>query len=218
MRSNFDAQLKELNLEMLKMAGEVENIINMTTNALVKSNKVLAREAVEYDEQINELERKIERSCLKLLLQQQPVATDLRKISSALKMITDMERIGDQAADISELTLRLEGEHDEESLKLVSHMCEETTRMVTMSINAYVSNDSQLAQDVIDSDDIVDDLFNKTKDSLIQLISENKEVGEQAIDMLMIAKYFERIGDHAVNIAEWVLFSITGYHKNEQIM
>lgn len=218
MRSNFDTQLKELNLEMLKMAGEVENIINMTTTALVKNNKTLAQEAVEYDYQINDIERQIERRCLKLLLQQQPVATDLRRISAALKMITDMERIGDQAADISELTLRLEGQHDTENLKLVVQMCDETTRMVTMAINAYVSNDSTLAQKVIDLDDIVDDLFNKTKDRLIELISSHREIGEHAIDMLMIAKYFERIGDHAVNIAEWVLFSITGYHKNEQIM
>lgn len=218
MRSNFDTQLKELNLEMLKMAGEVENIINMTTTALVKNNKTLAQEAVEYDYQINDIERQIERRCLKLLLQQQPVATDLRRISAALKMITDMERIGDQAADISELTLRLEGQHDTENLKLVIQMCDETTRMVTMAINAYVSNDSTLAQKVIDLDDIVDDLFNKTKDRLIELISSHREIGEHAIDMLMIAKYFERIGDHAVNIAEWVHFSITGYHKNEQIM
>lgn len=218
MRTQFDAQLKELNLDMLKMAGEVENIINMSTSALMDGDKNLAKEAVLYDYQINDLERQIERRCLKLLLQQQPVASDLRRISSALKMITDMERIGDQAADIAELSLRLEQGHEEEKLTHIVKMAGDTTRMVTEAINAYVSGDTALAQKVIDDDDGVDELFNLVKDDLIEMISQNREVGEQAIDLLMIAKYFERIGDHAVNIAEWVVFSITGVHKNSKIM
>lgn len=218
MRTQFDAQLKELNLDMLKMAGEVENIINMSTSALMDGDKNLAKEAVLYDYQINDLERQIERRCLKLLLQQQPVASDLRRISSALKMITDMERIGDQAADIAELSLRLEEGREEEKLTHIVKMAADTTRMVTEAINAYVSGDTALAQKVIDDDDGVDELFNLVKDDLIEMISQNREVGEQAIDLLMIAKYFERIGDHAVNIAEWVVFSITGVHKNSKIM
>lgn len=218
MRSNFDAQLKELNLDMLKMAGEVENIINMSMRAFLKGEHDVARETIEYDYQINEIERQIERRCLKLLLQQQPVATDLRRISSALKMITDMERIGDQAADIAQLSLRFENGMVPQKLNHIVSMASETSKMVTDAINAYVSSDTSLAEKVITDDDRVDELFNEVKDDLIEFIRNNIEVGEQAIDLLMVAKYFERIGDHAVNIAEWVVFSITGIHKNSKIM
>ena len=218
MRTNFDAQLKELNLDMLKMAGEVENIINMSMTAFLKAEHEVAKETIEYDYQINEIERQIERRCLKLLLQQQPVATDLRRISSALKMITDMERIGDQAADIAQLSLRFEGGMVPKNLNHIVAMASETAKMVTDAINAYVSSDTSLAEKVIADDDRVDELFNEVKDDLIDFIRNNIEVGEQAIDLLMVAKYFERIGDHAVNIAEWVVFSITGVHKNAKIM
>lgn len=218
MRNSFDMQLKELNLDMLKMAGEVENIINMAISAFVNCDSALAGEAVDYDNRINELERKIESLCLKLLLRQQPVAGDLRRISSALKMITDMERIGDQAADISELSLRLDKDCDKDNFRNIVLMADETSKMVTDAINAYVSGDEAMANKVIESDDRVDSLFNIVKDEMIELAAQNKQLGEQAVDLLMIAKYFERIGDHAVNIAEWVLFSITGIHKNQKIM
>ncbi|MFT3951026.1 MAG: phosphate signaling complex protein PhoU [Oscillospiraceae bacterium] len=218
MRSNFELQLKQLNLEMLKMAGEVEEIIGMAIKALIDNDPELAGDTIAYDYQVNESERRIESICLNLLLRQQPVAGDLRKISSALKMITDMERIGDQAADISELVLRLAGEEYTANLAHIRRMAEETRKMVTRAINAYVSADAATAREVIASDDIVDELFNREKAALIKLISEQRDAGEQAIDLFMAAKYFERIGDHAVNIAEWVLFSITGVHKNEKII
>ncbi len=217
MRTNFEHQLRELNLEMLKMAGEVEEIINMAIKALIEKDITLAQKAIAYDYQINESESRIERLCLKLLLQQQPVAGDLRKISSALKMITDMERIGDQAADIAELIIRLAPQEYTSNLTHIRAMAEETKNMVTNSINAYVNLETATAEQVIESDDVVDALFNREKQSLIDLISQNSDIGEQAIDLFMIAKYFERIGDHAVNIAEWVVFSITGVHKNEKI-
>ena len=158
------------------------------------------------------MEREIESICLKLLLQQQPVAKDLRVISAALKMITDMERIGDQAEDIAEIIPFLKGKTGAEfdDFKL---MAEATCKMVTDSIDAYVRQDVKLAKSVLEHDDIVDDAFRKMKDTLIKMIADNNADGEYAIDLLMIAKYFERIGDHATNIAEWVEFSVTGVHK-----
>ena len=160
------------------------------------------------------MEREIESICLKLLLQQQPVAKDLRVISAALKMITDMERIGDQAEDIAEIIPFLDGKTGAEfaDFKL---MAEETCKMVTDSIDAYVKQDLELAKAVSEHDDIVDEAFGRMKDMLIKMISENNTDGEYAVDLLMIAKYFERIGDHATNIAEWVEFSVTGVHKGE---
>ena len=218
MRNHFDIQLQELNLDLIKMGGAIEEAIIKAVDALVKCDVALAKEAIEYDVVIDDMERGIERRCLKLLLQQQPVATDLRKISSALKMITDMERIGDHAADISELTQRLSNENYSYELKHIPQMADATIKMVKDAIDAYVNNDKELATAVIKDDDIVDDLFNIVKNNLIELIGENKAYGEQAIDLMMVAKYFERIGDHAVNIAEWVIFSITGIHKNSPII
>lgn len=218
MRNHFDIQLQELNLKLIKMGGAIEEAIVKAVDALIKKDVELAMEAILFDDVIDEMERSIERHCLKLLLQQQPVASDLRKISAALKMITDMERIGDQAADISEITKRIYKQEYIKELIHIPQMAEATIKMVKDSINAYVNNDQTLALAVIQDDDIVDDLFNSIKDDLIILISENVNVGEQAIDLLMISKYFERIGDHAVNIAEWVIFSITGTHKNSQII
>ena len=218
MRSHFDTQLEELNIDLIKMGGAIEQAIIKAVEALVKRDAVLAQEAIEFDTVIDDMERVIERRCLKLLLQQQPVASDLRKISSALKMITDMERIGDQAADISEITIRLAKEDYTYELKHVPQMADATIKMVKDSIDAYVNSDKKQAQAVIESDDIVDDLFNLIKNNLIELISQNTAYGEQAIDLMMVAKYFERIGDHAVNIAEWVIFSVTGIHKNYPIL
>lgn len=218
MRNHFDTQLQQLNLDLIKMGGAIEEAIEKAVEALVKRDLKLAQEAVDFDSVIDDMERGIERRCLKLLLQQQPVASDLRKISSALKMITDMERIGDQAADISEITQRMFRENYAYELKHIPQMAEATIKMVKNSIDAYVNNDLDLANAVIKEDDTVDALFNVVKNNLIKQIGENKDYGEEAIDLMMVAKYFERIGDHAVNIAEWVIFSITGVHKNSPIL
>lgn len=216
MRNRFDRELELLNTELIEMGLLIEHAIEKAVEALIKKDEVLAREAIKFDEIIDEKEKDIERLCLKLLLQQQPVATDLRLISTALKMITDMERIGDHASDISEITLRFIDKEYIKKLEHVHQMAKATIKMVKDSIDAFVARDLVLAYAVEDYDDVVDDLFNTVKNELIDLIREDVNNGEQAIDFLMIAKYFERIGDHAVNIAEWVAFSITGKHKNER--
>ncbi len=215
MRNKFDEQLELLNEELIKMGALCERAIAYAAKALMNGDAPLARKAIAADEEIDQKEREVEGLCLKLLLQQQPVARDLRQISSALKMITDMERIGDQASDIAEIATLENLEVSGNSLH-VGEMANATIKMVTDSIDAYVKRDLQLARKVIESDDIVDALFNQVKAELIALISEDAKNGEYAVDLLMIAKYFERIGDHATNIAEWVEFSITGYHKGEQ--
>lgn len=218
MRSRFDRELDSLNNELIEMGALVENAIENATLALLNRDGERARAAIQYDMPVDEKEKDIERRCLKLLLQQQPVATDLRLISTALKMITDMERIGDQAADISEITLRLLNEQDLKHLEHIQQMAQATIRMVRESIDAFVNRDLALAQAVENYDDVVDDLFSHVKNDLIDLIRADAAYGEQAVDLLMIAKYFERIGDHATNIAEWVEFSLTGKHKNERIL
>lgn len=218
MRNHFDTQLKELNIDLIKMGGAIEEAITKAVDALMQRDCRLAEEAIQFDIEIDNMERDIERRCLKLLLQQQPVATDLRRISSALKMITDMERIGDHAADISEITKRIAKDDYSHELKHIPLMAKTTVGMVKEAIDAYVDFDSEKAQRVIASDDTVDEMFNTEKEALISLIAENPAAGEQALDLMMITKYFERIGDHAVNIAEWVIFSVTGYHKDANIM
>ncbi len=215
MRTKFDVQLDQLNTELIEMGARVEKAISMANEALLEQNAAKAKQVMEKDEKIDRMERSIERMCLMLLLQQQPVARDLRLISSALKMITDMERIGDQAADISELTIELSHEPYIKELITIPQMSEVTTNMVKKSIDAYVNKDLDLAREVIKEDDVVDSLFIEVKDDLIKLIANDVNVGTQALDLLMVAKYFERIGDHAVNIAEWVEFSITGEHKSD---
>lgn len=218
MRNRFDRELDSLNNELIEMGALVENAIENATQALINRDGERARAAIQYDMPVDEKEKDIERRCLRLLLQQQPVATDLRLISTALKMITDMERIGDQAADISEITLRLLNEQDLKHLEHIQQMAQATIRMVRESIDAFVNRDLALAQAVEAYDDVVDDLFTHVKNDLIELIRADANYGEQAVDLLMIAKYFERIGDHATNIAEWVEFSLTGKHKNERIL
>lgn len=213
MRSRFDKELESLNDEIIEMGNIIESSIETAVSALIDQNVELAKRVVEGDKEVNDIEKDIERKCLKLLLQQQPVASDLRKISSALKMITDMERIGDQAADISEITIRLAEEKYIKSIDHIPQMAAATIKMVRGSIDAYVNKDLELLLSVIQYDDIVDELFNVVKNEVIQLIRDEKQ-GEQAIDFLLIAKYFERIGDHAQNIAEWVYFSIVGEHYN----
>lgn len=218
MRTRFDEQLNEMNNSLIQMGALIENAIALATKALVEQNVVLAKEAIGCDNEINEMEKNIESQCLKLILHQQPIASDLRLISTVLKMITDMERIGDHATDISEITLILSEAVYIKKLEHIPQMAQATMKMVSESIDAYVNKDIDLANAVIAHDDVVDNLFSTVKKDLISLIHADVKNGEQAMDLLMIAKYFERIGDHAVNIAEWVIFSITGEHKNQRII
>lgn len=216
MRNRFDRQLVQLNNELIEMGGMIEKAISDTVKALVNQDIELASNVIEYDEEIDHQEREIEQLCLKLLLQQQPVAKDLRLISAALKMITDMERIGDHATDISEITIELSRESYIKKLDHIQQMAKETMVMLVQSVEAFVNKDMDKARTVIVHDDVVDDLFNKVKAELIAMIHEDVNAGEQASDLLMAAKYFERIGDHATNISEWVIFSITGQHPDDK--
>lgn len=211
-QSRFEKQLNTLNQQMVQMGSMVEQSIEMAVSALVTKDSEKAHNVIEYAADVSNQERQIEGMCMKLLLCQQPVASDLRMISSALKMITDMERIAVQSAEISELTIRMEETPYIKKLEHVQQMAKETILMVVKSIDAFVNKDLELAQEVISMDDVVDDLFIKIKQELIGLIKQDASNGEQATDLLMIGKYFERIGDHAVNIAQWVTFSITGEH------
>ena len=212
MRNRFDRQLEQLNNELINMGSLIEEAIEMAITALMKQDAKKAKEIVDFDEEIDEKEREIESLCLKLLLQQQPVAKDLRQISAALKMITDMERIGDHAADISEMTILMAGTPYIRNIEHLQTMAKEAMVMLVKSIEAYVEKDLAKAEKVIESDDVIDDLFDQIKAELIDAIHQNPEKGEQAADLLMVSKYLERIGDHATNIAEWVIFSITGNH------
>ncbi len=216
MRNRFDKQLEELGIELTRMGARIEDAIRFATRALTERDASAAGLAIEADSEIDELEKDIEQRCFKLLLHEQPVASDLRLVSAALKMITDMERIGDQAADITELAMAMAGRRQAENLDLVPKMAEATIKMVTGSVEAFVRKDKELAVSVCESDDVVDGLFNRVKDDIVGMIRENAALSEQAIDLLMVAKYFERIGDHAVNIAGWVIFSITGKHGKEK--
>lgn len=212
-RNRFDEQLHTLNHELLEMGALIERAIRSATAALVKQDVEAALQAIAADKEVDQAERDIESLCLKLLLQQQPVARDLRLISSALKMITDMERIGDQASDIAELVIYLSKEPYIKELTHLPQMAEHAIRMVTGALDAYVRKDVVLAQEVMAMDDTIDALFVTVKDELIALIRSDAAAGSQAIDLLMIAKYYERIGDHAQNIAEWVEYALTGRHK-----
>ena len=213
MRNRFDEQLHTLNHELLEMGALIERAIRSATDALVKQDVEAALQAIAADKEVNQAERDIESLCMKLLLQQQPVARDLRLISSALKMITDMERIGDQASDIAELVIYLSKEPYIKELTHLPQMAENAIRMVSGALDAYVRKDVVLAQEVMGMDDAIDALFVTVKDELIALIRHDAAAGSQAIDLLMIAKYYERIGDHAQNIAEWVEYALTGRHK-----
>ena len=208
MRKRFDEQLEELNKEMQEMGNMVEDSIQKAIEALLKQDEQLAQSVMEADALVDQKQKEIESICFTLLMQQQPVASDLRVISAALKMVTDMERIGDHAADISEMTLHLAHEPYIKNLDHIRQMASETMWMLILSIEAYVEKDVKKANGVIAHDDVVDKLFAETKTDLIELIHKDKNNGEQATDLLMVAKYFERIGDHATNLAEWVIFSI----------
>ena len=218
MRSKFDEQLALLNNGLIEMGAAVEQAIMSAIHALDEQDVALAQKVISSDDEIDNKEKEIESLCLKILLQQQPVAKDLRLVSAALKMVTDIERIGDHASDISEITLLLANNRYIKKLEHITQMAEETVKMVNRSIDAFVRKDEALAKEVIAYDDVIDNLFDKVKGDLIELIKENAENGDEAIDLIMIAKYFERIGDHATNVAEWVIFSLTGSHKSDQIM
>ena len=214
MRNRFDMQLDQLSELLISMGNLCEKAITNATEALKNGDLELARLVIKEDEEIDQIEKEIESLCLKLLLQQQPVARDLRQISAALKMITDMERIGDQTSDIAEIIISA-GMSEVSDLKEIAKMAEATSKMVRESVLAYVNKDLALARRVMSADEEVDRLFDQMKKKLVDIIARDRgNAGEKAIDIMMITKYLERIGDHATNIAEWVEFSITGVHKD----
>lgn len=213
MRNRFEEQLHQLNMELITMGALCEEAINSSVKYLIENDSSMKENVYETEKQINRKERDIENLCMKLLMQQQPVASDLRAISSALKMISDMERIGDQALDIAEIVEYVEGSGLQSEIH-IADMAKATITMVTDSIESFVKKDRDLARSVIEHDNIVDELFVKVKGELIQAVQAPSGDTEALVDLLMIAKYFERIGDHAENIAEWVIYSITGKHTD----
>ena len=214
MRTRFDEQLANLDHSLIQMGSICEEAIALAAKALSTGESELAHRVEPLAEDLDQMERSVEDLCLKMLLQQQPVASDLRHISAALKMITDMERIGDQAEDIAEIVTVMNHGIDYD-FSVISEMARAAISMVTGSVDAFVHQDIEQAQDVVDSDDVVDDYFMRVKSSLVDMITRRPEDSLDALDLLMIAKYLERIGDHAVNVAEWVMFSVTGLHKGE---
>ena len=208
MRSKFDEQLLELNEEMIEMGRKIVQSISKAIEALSNKDTVLAKKIMEDDIEIDRLQKKIENNCFNLLIQQQPVARDLRTVTAAMKMVTDMERIGDHAADISEMTVLMGDNNEIEEFKHIKTMASETMLMLNHSIEAYVEKDEGKAIAVIKHDDIVDDLFCAPRGTIKETTRHNRKDGEEAADLLMVAKYFERIGDHATNIAEWVIYSL----------
>ena len=218
MANHFERQLEELHVQLITLGSLCEKAITFSAKAIQSQGgekEGLVRQVFETDKEIDAKEREIENLCLSLLLHQHPVARDLREISAALKMVSDMERIGDQAADIADLALYTEN-HTEILTDDIAKMADATVRMVTESIDAFVKSDLELSRTVIDSDDEVDQAFNATKEKLADLIFGDRMNAKTGLDLLMTAKYFERIGDHAVNIAEWVEYSITGVHRNNE--
>lgn len=215
MRDFFQEQLNELNRELTRMGAACEEIIALASDALTDWDEELVKKVNTIGAQIDESERTIESICLKLLLRQQPVARDLRQISAAMKMITDMERIGDQAEDIVEIVPYMTA-HPDEKFPKIREMAKAAQAMVTEAVDAYVKQDLDMARKVMAHDDVVDNYFSQVKSGIIDIIAAEPAHGEYALDLLMIAKYFERIGDHCTNIAEWVEFSVTGIHEDCQ--
>ena len=213
MRNKFDEQLEKLHVELIQMGAACEDPISAAAEALLKGDTALADVAEEAEKDIDQREREVENLCLKLLLQQQPVARDLREISAALKMISDLERIGDQAADIAELTSYVRVP-DGSGVLHIADMTRAVIGMVTDSVDSFVKKDLELARSVCAADDRVDELFDQVKQELIDMIASDAAWGQQGLDLLMVAKYLERIGDHATNVAEWVEYSITGVHPS----
>lgn len=209
MREYFDKELTQLNDSLIEMGSLVEQAIKNTMKMIIDGEDLLDT-ARKYETRINEAEKSIQSQCLHLLLHQAPVAHDLRYVSAALKMITDLERIGDQAIDIAEMAVYMKDQKEVFNLTHIAEMADNASTMVTEAIDAFVKSDIELAKKVSRQDDVVDKLFNCSKNETVELIHKNKELGSEALDIVMIAKYLERIADHAVNIAEWVAFSITG--------
>lgn len=218
LRPTFENELEKLNVELIKMGALIEQAIEDVVSAFKNQDYSLAKEIVGKDRYIDEIEKNIESVCLSLILRQQPVAKDLRQVSSALKMVTDMERIGDQAADIAELILRIKGEHIFEIVKHIPEMATVSKQMVHDAVTAFINSDLEFAYEVIKRDDIVDGLFNCVKNEVTEILKASSDNSDLGVDFLMIAKYFERIADHAVNICEWVEFNKTGEYKNSRIM
>ena len=210
MREYFDIELANLNNQLIGMGTLVEGAIKNAVEIIANNSSELLEKAREQEELINTSERKIQNHCIRLLLHQAPVANDLREVSSALKMITDLERIGDQAIDIAEVSQYIKSRNNVINVTHIDEMASQASKMVTLAIDAFVKKDFDLAKKVSESDDVIDELFDKVKEETVEIIQRDKALGEEAIDLMMIAKYLERIGDHAVNIAEWVAFSITG--------
>ena len=217
MRSKFDEQLLELNKEMIEMGNKIILSIKNAIEALVARDENMAKAIMESDAVVDHLQRKIEGICFNLLIQQQPVARDLRTVTAAMKMVTDMERIGDHAADISEMTILMGQNSQIDKFEHISQMATETMIMLNHSIEAYVEKNVIKAKEVIEHDDIVDNLFVEAKKDVIELILNSPSEGEGATDILMIAKYFERIGDHATNIAEWVIYSLKQKEDEDEV-
>ncbi len=213
MRTKFDFQLNKLNDEMIRMGTAIEKNIELAVEALVKLNVDVAKQVMVNDDMIDQMQRDIESICFNLLIQQQPVARDLRTITAAMKMVTDMERIGDHAADISELTLLIAKQGSIIKIDTIIEMASEAMEMLIKSVDAYTQRKADIAYWVINRDDVVDNLFIKIKDELIEMIRKDDNRGELEVDLLMIAKYLERIADHATNIAEWVLYSLDNRTK-----
>lgn len=216
MRKQLDEQLESLNVELIKMGALCEDAIAIVMKAMLENENKLIEKVFAVDSEIDRLDKDIEHLCMKLLLQQQPVASDLRQISSAMKMISDMERIGDQAADIAEIVPYVIG-NDTTSETHLGNMAKEVIRMTNESIDSFVKKDLALAKKVIEDDDIVDKYFSEIKMELISLVKDDSANGEYYMDLLMISKYLERIGDHATNIAEWVEYTITGHHESREL-
>ena len=217
MRNKFDEQLLELNKEMIEMGNKIILSIKNAIEALVARDENMAKAIMESDAEVDHLQKKMEGICFNLLIQQQPVARDLRTVTAAMKMVTDMERIGDHAADISEMTILMGQNSQIDKFEHISQMATETMIMLNHSIEAYVEKNVIKAKEVIEHDDIVDDLFVEAKKDVIELILNSPSEGEGATDILMIAKYFERIGDHATNIAEWVIYSLKQKEDEDEV-
>lgn len=214
MRKQYDLELDELNTQLIKMAATVEQAVADAMTALKNRDKALAISVSNNDRDVDRMERQIEDMCLMLLLKQQPVAGDLRFISAALKIITDLERIGDHAQDICEISLTMDDKPLSVTTDLITRMFEESTAMIKMAVDAFITKDEDLATQCINHDDVVDGLFSQVREKLIDKLQNGKEAPQESVDLLQIAKYLERVGDHAQNIGEWVIFSLTGHHKD----
>lgn len=212
MRKNFDMQLSELNVKLVEMCAHVESAVNDAKTAILNQDKELAMDVIRRDNTTNQMEKAIEAQCMQIIMRQQPVAKDFRQVTAILKIITDLERIGDQAEDIAEIVLMLESKPYYKTLEHIPKMFEETVIMLKQAIDSFVISNKELAEDVRRRDDIIDDLFDVVKAETINYIIKDVNNAEQAIDLLQVAKYLERIGDHAENIAEWVVYTHTGVH------